>query len=142
MIICFITLNICCLSLSSPKLTPSGWWLTPEMALQGMLLRQKKKSFNRLACPSSLLKSSTSQTQPSLTVYLIYYLNTTGGKPLRPLKSAGLIWVLRGMEFEHWRFNLRSSANEPVLRLNIECRADTALLQEKKTELTQLFTDI
>ncbi len=33
--------------------------------------------------------------------------------------------------FDKWRFNLRSSNTEPVIRLNVETRADTALLVEK-----------
>jgi phosphomannomutase len=34
-----------------------------------------------------------------------------------------------------WRFNVRGSNTEPVLRLNVESRADTALMQEKTEEL-------
>ena len=45
------------------------------------------------------------------------------------------------MEFAQWRFNLRSSATEPVLRLNIESRSDTALLLDKKIELTRLISE-
>jgi len=39
------------------------------------------------------------------------------------------------MEFDNWRFNLRASNTEPVIRLNVESRADAALLQEKTQEL-------
>jgi phosphomannomutase len=35
------------------------------------------------------------------------------------------------MEFATWRFNLRSSNTEPVVRLNVESKADEALMQEK-----------
>ena len=34
-----------------------------------------------------------------------------------------------------WRFNVRGSNTEPVLRLNVESRADTALMQAKTEEL-------
>ncbi len=34
-----------------------------------------------------------------------------------------------------WRFNVRGSNTEPVLRLNVESRGDTALMQEKTKEL-------
>jgi len=44
------------------------------------------------------------------------------------------------LEFAHWRFNLRSSNTEPLLRLNVETRADDALLQEKQALLTRLIT--
>jgi phosphomannomutase len=33
-----------------------------------------------------------------------------------------------GMEFANWRFNLRSSNTEPLLRLNVETRGDAAAL--------------
>jgi len=37
--------------------------------------------------------------------------------------------------FERWRFNLRPSNTEPVIRLNVETRGDRALLREKTEEL-------
>lgn len=40
-----------------------------------------------------------------------------------------------GFEFDQWRFNLRSSNTEPVIRLNIEVKADQGLLQAKTDEL-------
>lgn len=43
------------------------------------------------------------------------------------------------MEFEHWRFNLRSSNTEPLVRLNIETRGDVTLLEQKTAQLTQLL---
>ena len=43
-------------------------------------------------------------------------------------------------EFERWRFNLRSSNTEPLLRLNVETRADQALLKEKTDELRGLIS--
>lgn len=38
---------------------------------------------------------------------------------------------------EGWRFNLRGSNTEPVLRLNVEARGDARLMQAKTTELLQ-----
>jgi phosphomannomutase len=43
------------------------------------------------------------------------------------------------MEFAQWRFNLRSSNTEPVVRLNVETRANSALLAEKVNELKSLL---
>ena len=43
------------------------------------------------------------------------------------------------MEFETWRFNLRASNTEPVIRLNVESRADTALMKDKTSELLALL---
>ena len=45
------------------------------------------------------------------------------------------------MEFTDWRFNLRGSNTEPVLRLNVESRNDAALMQTKTAEIAaQLST--
>jgi len=44
-----------------------------------------------------------------------------------------------GLEFENWRFNLRKSNTEPVVRLNVESRADIALMEEKTAELLALL---
>lgn len=43
------------------------------------------------------------------------------------------------MSFENWRFNLRMSNTEPVVRLNVESRADTALMEAKTAELLALM---
>lgn len=39
------------------------------------------------------------------------------------------------VEFDDWRFNVRRSNTEPVLRLNVETRCDEKLLKEKTEEL-------
>lgn len=43
------------------------------------------------------------------------------------------------MDFGQWRFNLRRSNTEPVVRLNLETRADTVLMAEKRDELLALI---
>ncbi|AWM80912.1 phosphomannomutase CpsG [Gammaproteobacteria bacterium ESL0073] len=40
-----------------------------------------------------------------------------------------------GVDYEDWRFNLRSSNTEPVIRLNVESRHNSSLLTEKTEEL-------
>ncbi len=42
-------------------------------------------------------------------------------------------------DFGEWRFNLRSSNTEPLLRLNVETRGDAALLKQRTDELSQLL---
>ena len=42
-------------------------------------------------------------------------------------------------DFGQWRFNLRSSNTEPLLRLNVEARGDAALLQQRTDEISQLL---
>lgn len=39
----------------------------------------------------------------------------------------------------NWRFNLRSSNTEPVLRLNVESRGDYALMQQKTAEILSII---
>ena len=43
------------------------------------------------------------------------------------------------LEFPTWRFNVRSSNTEPLLRLNVETRGDMPLLQDKTNELRRLI---
>ena len=43
------------------------------------------------------------------------------------------------VEFADWRFNLRSSNTEPLLRLNVESRGDAALMRAKTAELLELL---
>jgi phosphomannomutase/phosphomannomutase/phosphoglucomutase len=45
------------------------------------------------------------------------------------------------MEFADWRFNLRSSNTEPLLRLNVESRGDEALMREKTREILALLDE-
>ena len=46
------------------------------------------------------------------------------------------------MEFDRWRFNLRKSNTEPLVRLNVETKGDRALLQEKTEELLKLLAEV
>ena len=43
------------------------------------------------------------------------------------------------LAFESWRFNLRSSNTEPVVRLNVESRGDVGLMQSRVEEIMQLL---
>jgi phosphomannomutase len=43
------------------------------------------------------------------------------------------------LEFAEWRFNLRSSNTEPVVRLNVESRADVALMSYYTEQISNLL---
>lgn len=43
------------------------------------------------------------------------------------------------MEFDDWRFNLRGSNTEPLVRLNVESRGDEVLMRRKTEELLALL---
>ena len=42
-------------------------------------------------------------------------------------------------EFPEWRFNLRTSNTEPLIRLNVEARGSVQLMQAKTAELLGLL---
>ncbi len=44
--------------------------------------------------------------------------------------------------YDQWRFNLRSSNTEPVVRLNVESKADIQLMKEKTQELLNMIEKI
>ena len=44
-----------------------------------------------------------------------------------------------GLEFGTWRFNLRKSNTEPVIRLNVESKGDIPLMEQKTAELLELI---
>lgn len=43
------------------------------------------------------------------------------------------------LSFDKWRFNLRTSNTEPVVRLNVESKNDIALMEEKTAEILSLL---
>jgi phosphomannomutase len=44
-----------------------------------------------------------------------------------------------GMDFGDWRFNLRCSNTEPLLRMNIETRNDFAMMETRRDEILELI---
>lgn len=47
-----------------------------------------------------------------------------------------------GVEYENWRFNLRTSNTEPVIRLNVESRTDRGLMRNKTEELLKFIDEL
>jgi len=74
-------------------------------------------------------------------------INSTINDPAGKIKeiekkySDGKIDFLDGVsiEFPQWRFNLRMSNTEPILRLNVESRRDEKLMKEKTEELLKVI---
>jgi phosphomannomutase/phosphomannomutase/phosphoglucomutase len=58
-----------------------------------------------------------------------------GGRALRIDETDGV-----GIEFADWRFNLRLSNTEPLIRLNVEARDDEGLMREKTEEVLALLS--
>jgi phosphomannomutase len=46
------------------------------------------------------------------------------------------------MEFEQWRFNLRGSNTEPLVRLNVESRGSEQLMQRQTAEVLRLMETV
>ena len=46
------------------------------------------------------------------------------------------------LEYDDWRFNLRISNTEPVIRLNVETKHDKALMKQKTTELLKKIQEL
>jgi phosphomannomutase len=57
--------------------------------------------------------------------------------------SDGKIDHLDGLsvEYDNWRFNLRMSNTEPIIRLNVESRGDKKLMEEKTKELLKVIRE-
>jgi len=74
-------------------------------------------------------------------------INSTIDDPADKIKeiekkySEGMIDKLDGVSIEYsdWRFNLRMSNTEPILRLNVESRGDEKLMKEKTEELLKVI---
>ncbi|MFT5520927.1 MAG: phosphomannomutase [Enterobacterales bacterium] len=60
-------------------------------------------------------------------------------KKIEDIYSEGAISIDKtdgiSIEYTNWRFNLRASNTEPVIRLNLETRGDQELMKEKTKEL-------
>jgi len=79
-------------------------------------------------------------------------INREIGDPLAVLAAAearyapGAVAVdhTDGLSVDHarWRFNLRMSNTEPVVRLNVESRGDVALMRDKTDELLALMEEM
>lgn len=46
------------------------------------------------------------------------------------------------LDFSEWRFNLRTSNTEPLIRLNVEAKNDSALMNEKTTDILALLNGV
>ncbi len=42
-------------------------------------------------------------------------------------------------EFDDWRFNIRKSNSEPVVRLNVESRGDADLMRARTAEIVAIL---
>jgi phosphomannomutase len=60
---------------------------------------------------------------------------------IEKLYTGGIVEKIDGLSVEYpdWRFNLRMSNTEPIIRLNVESKADVLLMEEKTKELLDII---
>jgi phosphomannomutase len=62
-------------------------------------------------------------------------------KEIEKLYTGGKVDKTDGLsvEYDDWRFNLRMSNTEPIIRLNVESKGDVLLMEEKTKELLDII---
>jgi phosphomannomutase len=62
-------------------------------------------------------------------------------KEIEKIYTGGKVDTTDGLsvEYDNWRFNLRMSNTEPIIRLNVESKGDVLLMEEKTKELLDII---
>ena len=62
-------------------------------------------------------------------------------KEIEKIYAGGKVEKTDGLsvEYDEWRFNLRMSNTEPIIRLNVESKGDVLLMEEKTKELLDII---
>ncbi|WP_447877275.1 phosphomannomutase CpsG [Serratia fonticola] len=107
------------------------WLLVAELVcVKGQTIGQLVR--DRIAAYPSSGEINVKLAEPTISIDKVkqHYLNLDGEVDY----TDGI-----SIEFPEWRFNLRSSNTEPVVRLNVESRADVALMQQKTAEILAML---
>ncbi|WP_447907936.1 phosphomannomutase CpsG [Serratia fonticola] len=107
------------------------WLLVAELVcVKGQTIGQLVKG--RIAAYPSSGEINVKLAEPTISIDKVkqHYLNLAGEVDY----TDGI-----SIEFPEWRFNLRPSNTEPVVRLNVESRADVALMQQKTAEILAML---
>ena len=100
----------------------------------GMAKYFRSKGWNILAWNCRSCSGEINRTIEDASAVLSKVEETYGGQAQLVERVDGL-----SMDMGQWRFNLRMSNTEPVVRLNVESRGDQALMQSKTEELLALI---
>lgn len=107
------------------------WLLVAELLhVKGKSLRQKVNDRITAYPASGEINSYLQKPKESIDRVLAMY----EGEALNIDHTDGI-----SLEFDEWRFNLRSSNTEPVVRLNVESRANTKLMQEQTRKILSIL---
>ena len=108
------------------------WLLLIElMSEQGKSLSDMVSERMRLFPCSGEINDTVNNAQAVLAAVEAHYVDSAK----ETQKVDGL-----SMDFGEWRFNLRTSSTEPVIRLNVEARHDAELMAVKTQELRHLIS--
>ena len=108
------------------------WLLLIElMSEQGKSLSDMVSERMRLFPCSGEINDTVNDAQAVLAAVEAHYAN----RAKNVQKIDGL-----SMDFGEWRFNLRTSSTEPVIRLNVEAKQDVELMASKTQELRHLIS--
>lgn len=109
------------------------WLLVAELvAVKGLTLKQLVEQ--RMAAYPSSGEINSKLTDASAAIQRV--LEAYEGSAILVDRTDGI-----SLEFVDWRFNLRSSNTEPVVRLNVETSADKELLEQKTGEILGILRD-
>ncbi|USE37849.1 phosphomannomutase CpsG [Endozoicomonas sp. SCSIO W0465] len=109
------------------------WLLVAElMSKKGQPLSALVRERIAMFPSSGEINSTLSNPQAAIDRVLAYYQQDA----LDVDNTDGI-----SLDMEQWRFNLRLSNTEPVIRLNVESRGDALLMQEKTADLLKLIRD-
>ena len=103
------------------------WLLILEMiSKEKMPLSQMIQKYRERYPVSGEINLKVNNTKIIIDLIKEYYLDDALGVD----ETDGI-----GMEFEKWRFNLRASNTEPLIRLNVESDGNESLMNDKTREL-------
>ncbi|MDW6091559.1 phosphomannomutase CpsG [Vibrio rhizosphaerae] len=107
------------------------WLLVSElMSLSNQKISQMVTS--RIKAYPSSGEINSKLSDPKLSIQNVYEQYSTDAISIDETDGISI-------EFSDWRFNLRSSNTEPVVRLNVESKADVYLMQEQTDNILKLL---
>ena len=110
------------------------WLLILEMiSKEKMPLSQMIQKYRERYPVSGEINLKVNNTKTIIDSIKEYYLDDASGVD----ETDGV-----GMEFEKWRFNLRASNTEPLIRLNVESYNNESLMNEKTRELVDRINSL
>ena len=110
------------------------WLLILEMiSIEKMPLSQMIQKYRDRYPVSGEINLKVNNTKKIIELIKEYYLDDSSGVD----ETDGV-----GMEFEKWRFNLRASNTEPLIRLNVESYNNESLMNEKTKELVDRINSL